>query len=237
MSNSGIVARRKGIGSGLAFVVTGPSGAGKNSVIDRVMEELPGLAFSVSYTTRPPREGEVDGVDYIYVSREEFNRLVARGEFVEHMTYLGDMYGTSRSQIEDIFRQGKDVVLNIDVAGARALREIGLDRYTIVYVFLTPSSLERLAERLRLRGSETEEQIAERLRVAESELRAIPAFDYLVINDDYETAVAELSAIIVAERLRITEGSWERRGGRGRRPPGSFFARPLISAPPLIPLL
>ena len=205
MSNSGIVARRKGIGSGLAFVVTGPSGAGKNSVIDRVMEELPGLSFSVSYTTRPPREGEIDGVDYIYVSHEEFSRMIEEGEFIEHMTYLGDMYGTSRSQIEGIFAEGKDVILNIDVEGAKSLHETGLGNHTIVYVFLTPSSLDRLAERLRRRGTEDEREIEERLRVAESELKELHAFDYLVINDDFETAVAELRSIITAERLRIVK--------------------------------
>jgi len=121
MSSRKIEESRKGIGSGLAFVVTGPSGAGKNSVIDRVMEELPGLAFSVSYTTRLPREGEIDRVDYIYVSREEFVRMIEEGEFIEHMTYLGDRYGTSRSQIEGIFAEGKDVILNIDVEGATLL--------------------------------------------------------------------------------------------------------------------
>jgi len=196
---------RKGIGSGLAIAVTGPSGAGKNSVIDRVMEELPGLSFSVSYTTRPPREGEIDGVDYIYVSHEEFSRMIEEGEFIEHMTYLGDMYGTSRSQIEGIFTEGKDVILNIDVEGAKSLHETGLGDHTIVYVFLTPSSLNRLAERLRRRGTEDEREIEERLRVAESELKELHAFDYLVINDDFETAVAELRSIITAERLRIVK--------------------------------
>lgn len=203
MSSRKIKEFRKGTGSGLAFVVTGPSGAGKNSVINRVMKELPGLAFSVSYTTRPPRAGEIDGVDYIYVSREEFNRMVEEGEFIEHMTYLGDMYGTSRSQIEGIFAEGRDVILNIDVEGAKSLHETGLGRHTIVYVFLTPSSLDRLAERLRRRGTENEEGIEERLHVAESELKALPTFDYLVINDDFEAAVDELRAIITAERLRI----------------------------------
>jgi len=205
MSSRKIEASRKGIGSGLAFVVTGPSGAGKNSVIDRVMKELPGLAFSVSYTTRPRREGEIEGVDYIYVSREEFSRMIEEGEFVEHMTYLDDMYGTSRSQIERLFAEGKDVILNIDVEGAKTLHKTGLGKYTIVYVFLTPSSLDRLAERLGRRGTENEEEIEERLRVAESELKALPAFDYLVINDDFETAVGELRAIITAERLRIIQ--------------------------------
>ena len=205
MSSRKIEASRKGIGSGLAFVVTGPSGAGKNSVIDRVMKELPGLAFSVSYTTRPPRPGEIDGVDYIYVSRAEFLRLIEKGDFIEHMTYLDDMYGTSRSQIEGIFAAGKDVILNIYVEGAKSLHKTGLGKHTIVYVFLTPSSLDRLAERLRRRGSENEEEIKERLCVAESELKALSTFDYLVINDDFDTAVAELSAIITAERLRIIQ--------------------------------
>jgi len=214
MSSRRIEESRKGIGSGLAFVVTGPSGAGKNSVIDCVMEELPGLAFSVSYTTRPPRPNEVAGVDYIYVSRAEFRQMIEEGDFIEHVTYLDAMYGTSRSQIEGIFAEGKDVILNIDVEGAKSLHERGLGEHTIVYVFLTPSSLDRLAERLRRRGSEDEEEIEERLRVAESELKELPTFDYLVINDDFETAVAELSAIITAERLRITRNPRTESGRR-----------------------
>lgn len=201
--SSDVTACRKGIGHGLAFVVSGPSGAGKTSVINRAMEGIPGLTYSVSYTTRPRRANETDGVDYRFVSREEFARRIESGDFVEHVTYLGDYYGTSRSQIDEAVTGGFDVILNIDVAGAKLVRRSGLGGHAVVYVFLVPSSLERLEERLRARGTESNAQIAARLEVAAREMEAIDAFDYLVVNDDLETAVAELRTVVAAERLRI----------------------------------
>ncbi len=205
MSES-IADRRRGVGSGLAFVVCGPSGAGKNSVIERVMQILKGLSFSVSYTTRSQRPGEVDGVDYHYVSSREFDRLLAAGELVEHVTYLGDQYGTSRAQIEQVFARGEDVILNIDVEGAKTLKQQGLhDCSVVVYVFLALSSLGLLEERLRARGTESDEQISARLKVAAKEMEALPFFDYLVLNDHIEAAVDELRAIIVAERSRLID--------------------------------
>ena len=202
--SSEIAARRKGIGGGLAFVVSGPSGAGKNSVINRAMEGLGDLEYSVSYTTRPRREHEVDGADYLFVSRKEFAQRIESGDFVEHVTYLGDLYGTSRSQIDGAVARGLDVILNIDVEGAKLVRRTGLGEHAVVYVFLVPSSLARLEERLRSRGTESDEEIAARLEVAAHEMEAVDLFDYLVINDDLETAVAELRSIVAAERIRIT---------------------------------
>ncbi len=204
MLNESIVGHRRGVGGGLAFVVCGPSGAGKNSVIERVMESLPGLSFSVSYTTRARRNGEQDSVDYRYITHEEFDRLVNAGEMVEHVTYLGDQYGTSCAQIHAVFAAGSDVILNIDVNGAKKLQESGLDEFSVVYIFLSPSSLEILGRRLRERGTESEEQIESRLEVGAEEMKAMPLFDYLVINDDLKLAVDELRAIIVAERSRVT---------------------------------
>ncbi len=201
--SSDIAARWKGVGHGLAFVVSGPSGAGKNSIINRAMEGIPDLRYSISYTTRPRREHEVDGVDYLFVSREEFTRRIESGDFAEHVTYVSDLYGTSRSQIDGAVAQGLDVILNIDVEGAKLVRRTGLGDHTVVYVFLVPSSLSRLEERLRARGTESDEQIGDRLEAATREMEAIGVFDYLVINNDLETAVAELQAIITAERLRI----------------------------------
>ena len=204
MSSEAVSDQRRGIGSGLAFVVSGPSGAGKNSVIERVMADLPGLSYSVSYTTRTRREDEVDGVDYHYVSSQEFERLVANGELIEHVTYLGDQYGTGRAQIREVIERGEDVLLNIDVEGAKTLRKKGLiDRAATVYVFLAPSSLDRLEERLRKRGTEDEGAIRARLDVAAREMEALPHFDYLVINDELNRAVEELRAIILAERCRL----------------------------------
>ena len=202
--SSEIVGRRRGVGSGLAFVVSGPSGAGKNSVIDRAMEGIGGLAYSVSYTTRPPRSDETDGVDYFFVRPDEFARRIEAGDFVEHVTYLGDQYGTSRSQICAMAEQGLDVILNIDVEGAKRVRASGLAGLAVVFIFLVPPSLAHLEERLRARGTESDAQIAARIAVAAREMDALDLFDYLIINDDLDTAVGELQAIAVAERLRIT---------------------------------
>ena len=200
MSSEAMSSRRRGVGGGVAFIVCGPSGAGKNSVIERVMDVLPGLSYSVSFTTRLRRSDEVDGRDYHFISDEEFKRLVEKNEVVEHVTYLGHQYGTSRGQIKSVFAEGKDVILNIDVNGARTLMERGLSDFSIVYVFLTPSSLEILGTRLRERGTETHQQIKLRLSVAAEEMKSMPLFEYLVINDDLDAAVDELRSIVVAQR-------------------------------------
>ncbi len=203
MSSEALARRRRGIGSGLAFVVSGPSGAGKNTAIDRLIAATPNLAYSVSHTTRDPRPGEKDGADYHFVTRAEFDRLVACGEFVEHVVYLGDQYGTSKGEMARAAARGVDLVLNIDVVGAQTLRRTGVPGVDMVFVFFAPPSLDRLAERLRARGSEGEDEIAERLRVAAREMDALGSFDYLVLNDTLNEAVGELGAIVAAERLRI----------------------------------
>lgn len=203
MSSERLDAARRGAGYGIAFVVTGPSGAGKTSVIERVMSELPRLAFSVSHTTRPRRDGETDGKHYIFVDDAVFERLLGSGGFVEHTVYSGARYGTGREQLEGLFTQGFDVILNVEVEGAAALRARGLGSHPVVDIFLTPSSLDELGRRLRARGSEHDRKIDERLTVAEREMRELPAFDYLVLNDDLEEASAELASIITAERLRV----------------------------------
>ena len=203
MSSESIVEHRRGVGGGLAFVVCGPSGAGKNSVIERVMEVLPGLSYSVSFTTRPRRSDEVDGRDYHFITDKQFTDLVENDEVVEHVTYLGHKYGTSRAQIKKVFAEGKDVILNIDVNGAKKLIDRGLNDFSVVYVFLTPSSLEILGTRLHERGTETEKQMQARLAVAAEEMKSMPLFEYLVINDDLDTAVNELRSIVVAERCRL----------------------------------
>ena len=203
MSSEPMAGLRQGVGRGLAFVVSGPSGAGKNSAIDRVVERVAGLAYSVSYTTRPRRAGEKDGVDYRYVTRDEFARLTAEGELLEHVTYLGDEYGTARSQIKQVFARSQDVILNIDVEGAKAVRGRGLAEFAVVFIFFAPASLDQLRERLRERGTETEEEIEARLKVAAHEMAAIPLFDYLILNERLDAAVEELAAIITAERSRV----------------------------------
>ena len=203
MSSSGLAARRRGTGSGLAFVVSGPSGAGKNTAINGLLARVPDLVYSVSHTTRGPRPGERDGVDYHFVSTADFDGMVGAEQFVEHVIYLGDQYGTSKREMAQLATKGLDIVLNIDAPGACTLRRDGVPGIALVFVFFAPPSLDQLGERLRTRGSESEEAIAERLRVASREIEALPIFDYLVINDTIENAVRELSAIVEAERLRI----------------------------------
>lgn len=202
MSNS-LMESRAGAGSGLAFVVTGPSGAGKNSVIDLVMAKLPGLVYSVSYTSRAKRPDEVDGDDYVFVSEEQFLQRIEAGDFLEHVTYLDDHYGTSKSQIEGFIAQGLDVILNIEVEGAKTLQRTDLGNTKALYVFLAPSSTRELEARLRRRNTEDETKIQRRLAVAKREMLDLPCFDFLVINDNLDTAVLELASIIVAERIRV----------------------------------
>jgi guanylate kinase len=194
------------MGGRTAFIVSGPSGAGKNTAIDRVVKTVPHLAYSVSCTTRSRRPGEVDGVDYHYVSHAAFERRVAEGDFLEHATYLGDRYGTSRSQIAALFARGDDVILNIDVEGAKTLRRDTRAGFFAVYVFFTTASLDSLRARLEERGTESPEEIAARLEVAKRELEALPLFDYLVLNERLEDAVAELRSIVLAARCRVVPG-------------------------------
>lgn len=206
MSNDAVSRFRRGVGGRTAFIVSGPSGAGKNTAIDRVVKTVPHLAYSVSYTTRSRRPGEADGVDYHYVCHAAFERRVAEGDFLEHATYLGDRYGTSRSQIAALFARGDDVILNIDVEGAKTLRRDTRAGFFAVYVFFTTASLDSLRARLEERGTETPREIVARLEVAKRELEALPLFDYLVLNERLEDAVAELGSIVVAARCRVVPG-------------------------------
>jgi len=206
MSNDAVSRFRRGVGGRTAFIVSGPSGAGKNTAIDRVVKTVPHLSYSVSYTTRSRRPGEVDGVDYHYVSHAAFECRVAEGDFLEHATYLGDRYGTSRSQIAALFARGDDVILNIDVEGAKTLRRDTRASFFAVYVFFTTASLDSLRARLEERGTETPREIAARLEVAKRELEALPLFDYLILNEHLEDAVAELRSIVLAARCRVVPG-------------------------------
>jgi guanylate kinase len=178
------------------FVITGPSGVGKGTLIRGVMERLPGLELSVSATTRAPRPGERDGVDYHFLARPEFDRRVSAGDFVEHADYAGRSYGTLRSELEQRVRAGAPVVLEIEVQGARQVRESVPDA---VQVFIAPPSLDALRTRLIGRGTDDPEEVERRLRVAERELAAQPEFGHVVVNDRLEEALERLTAIIAAE--------------------------------------
>ena len=177
-------------------MITGPSGVGKGTLIRGLLERVPSLGLSVSATTRAPRPGETHGVDYHFLSPEEFDRRVADGEFVEHATYSGRRYGTLRSELEGRLRRGEPVVLEIEVQGARQVRETMPEA---LQVFIAPPSREALRARLVGRGTDTPEQVDERLRTAERELEAQAEFGRVVVNDRLEDALEELVAIVRGE--------------------------------------
>jgi guanylate kinase len=178
------------------FVITGPSGVGKGTLIRGLLERVPELGLSVSATTRPPRPGETHGVDYHFLSPEEFDRRVAEGDFVEHATYSGRRYGTLRSELEGRQRRGEAVVLEIEVQGARQVREAMPEA---LQVFIAPPSREALRARLVGRGTDTPEQVDARLQTAERELEAQSEFSRVVVNDRLEDALEELVDIVQGE--------------------------------------
>jgi len=198
------------------FVITGPSGVGKGTLIRGLMERIPSLELSVSATTRSPRPGERDGVDYHFLSHDEFDRRVAAGEFVEHADYAGRRYGTLRSELERRVRAGVPVVLEIEVQGARQVRAALPEA---VQVFIAPPSPEALRARLIGRGTDDGEEVERRLRVAEEELRARAEFRHVVVNDRLEDALEQLTAIVRAE-LERSSGcgrlAWTAPRGEGR---------------------
>ena len=182
---------------GIPFVVSAPSGTGKTTVCKALVASDPGLRFSVSHTTRPPRPGERDGVDYHFVSRERFGVLVAEGAFLEHAEYAGNLYGTSFAAIDGPLAEGVDLLLEIEVQGAAQVRARRPDARL---VFLLPPSLDDLETRLRNRGSDGPEVIRARLELVRRELEAVAFFDYLVVNDELERCVEAVRAIVAAER-------------------------------------
>jgi len=182
---------------GIPLVVSAPSGTGKTTVCHRLVSADAGLELSVSHTTRSPRPGERDGVDYHFVSRQEFERLVAEGAFLEHAEYRGNLYGTSRAAVEGPLAAGRDLLLEIEVQGARQL-QTRLPEARLI--FLLPPSRKELERRLRARGTESEEVIARRLEVASQELPEVLRYDYAVLNDELEAAVERVLEIVHGER-------------------------------------
>ncbi|HEX7265095.1 MAG TPA: guanylate kinase [Candidatus Dormibacteraeota bacterium] len=183
------------------IVISGPSGVGKDTVIKRLLELDRNLTYSVSYTTRAPRAGEVDGVNYHFVSRQEFERLIGAGAFLEHATYDGNLYGTPIAQLDEVRAAGRDIVLKIDVQGAEQVRKRAPDALRI---FLAPPSMDELLRRRTERHTESAEDQSSRHRIANLEMALASHFDHVVVNDDVERAAREILAIIQAARQRQT---------------------------------
>jgi len=186
---------------GMLIVVSSPSGGGKGTLIRRVLKEVPNLGYSVSFTTRAPRSGETNGLDYFFISLDEFERGVAALRFLEWASVHGNFYGTAHEQVEQELTEGRDIILEIDVQGATSVRQLVTDA---VSVFILPPTYEVLRERLTARGSERPDDLALRLRNARAEVLHYSDFDYVIVNDVAETAAAQLAAIVYAERARRT---------------------------------
>ena len=184
---------------GTLFVVSSPSGGGKGTIIQHVLDVVENLSYSVSYTTRAPRLKEVDGREYFFVSRDTFEDMVAAGEFLEWACVHGNFYGTAKNQILAETATGADIILEVDVQGAASVRQLLVDS---VSIFILPPSYDVLRERLIARGTDTPQELELRLRNAPEELRQYSAFDYVIINDQVEKAVNQLASIIYAERAR-----------------------------------
>ena len=189
------------MGKGKLLVLSGPSGAGKSTVVAKLMERRDDVCFSVSATTRAPRPGEQDGVNYFFVSREQFEEMVCTGAMLEHAEYVGNCYGTPRAYVEQRLEEGYNVILDIEVQGARQVKAAAPEA---VLVFLIPPTLAELERRLRARGTESDEVIRGRLERAKEECRS-DFYRYIVINDDADTAAKELDAIITAEQCSYND--------------------------------
>jgi len=183
---------------GMLYIISAPSGAGKTTLCTELMKIVPGLKPSVSYTTRPPRKGEKHNVHYSFITEARFKRMIEKGEFAEWAVVHGNLYGTSIKRLEKTIKEGYDIILDIDVNGARQLRR----RYkNAVGIFIIPPSLKVLRERLRRRMSEPEGEIQKRLERAREEIAEYRHYDYIVINDDLKQALRELESIIISTRL------------------------------------
>jgi guanylate kinase len=185
---------------GLLFIVSAPSGTGKTTLAERLAQQVPALRLSRSYTSRPARSGEADGIDYNFVSRERFDAMVREGAFLEWADVFGNYYGTCADDTERFLAGGEDVMLVIDVQGARQVRSRGIET---IGIFVLPPSAAILEQRLRGRSKDSESQIRRRLEVACREVSEYALYEYVVINDDIDTAVDRLRAIVLAERAKV----------------------------------
>jgi guanylate kinase len=186
---------------GTLYVISAPSGAGKTSLVRALMERQPELRFSISYTTRTRRPNEQDGVDYFFVDKDEFERMIPQGEFLEHARVFDNLYGTPRKHVEEFLKKGTNVLLEIDWQGARQVAAAMPERRS---VFILPPSRDALEQRLRGRATDSDEVIARRLADSLADLSHWKEFDYVIVNDDFDRAAAELEAVVMgrAENLR-----------------------------------
>ena len=206
-------------GQGILFVISAPSGAGKTTLLGKVMKQVGGLSFSVSYTTRRPRSNEEDGKDYHFVSPGTFEKMIEKGEFIEWAEVLGNRYGTVLRNLHELDSEKIDILLDIDTQGARNIKE---KTESAVFIFLLPPSPETLRERLLRRGLDSPETIERRLANAWSEMKEAVWYDYVIVNEEVEEALEQLKAIILAERNRkrrtsILQGKlkqWEESHGK-----------------------
>ena len=185
---------------GNLFIISAPSGTGKTTILKRVISELESIVFSVSHTTRAPRIGEKEGVDYFFVEKDTFETMQKQGLFFEWAEVHANLYGTSSHAVKELTEQGKDVILDIDVQGARQVMD--KVREKVFFVFIAPPSLQELEKRLANRGTESESVISTRLKNAHDEMKSLEHYDYVIINEQVDRAVEVLKSIIIAERSR-----------------------------------
>ena len=191
---------------GLMVVLSSPSGAGKTTLTRKLLADNPGMAMSVSATTRPPRPGEEDGVDYFFVDKTRFAELEDEGEFLEHAKVFDNFYATPRGPVEDALSKGKDVVFDIDWQGAQQLTQAAAD--DLVKIFILPPNMRELEQRLRTRAQDSEAVIAKRMSKSEAEISHWAEYDYVIVNEDVSTALAELQTIVNSERMRRRRQMW-----------------------------
>ncbi|NOY24012.1 MAG: guanylate kinase [Acidobacteria bacterium] len=185
------------------FIISAPSGSGKSTVIQQVMKKVENLSFSISYTTRELRTGEIHGRDYFFVSEKKFEEMVEAGEFLEYARVFEKFrYGTNRKQVESLLDQGHDVIMDIDVQGALQLME--RREIPLTSIFVVPPDAEELKRRLKNRNREENTEIQRRLKTAGEEIQAVKLFEYIVVNDDLDTAVSDVTGIILSQRLKVS---------------------------------
>lgn len=185
---------------GLLLVISGPSGVGKGTVCGALRKKVPELTYSVSVTTRAPREGELDGINYFFRDVDQFKRMIYQDELIEWAEYVGNYYGTPRQFVDSTIKNGQDIILEIDVQGAQRVKELYPKG---IFVFLMPPRMEDLRQRIRCRGTENEEILSHRLTVASEEFKKISQYNYVVVNDEVDLACTRIQAIISAEHSRV----------------------------------